>query len=218
MADQEFSFVGTDYPDIIKGVPIGRGWGFSLGFRVLVDVVDGDNLHVSLRVPSDEHWYVPWWYVDDVTSDSGFPNGWTCLSAALKLDRHLSPFVTAGGTAPGPWAVDESSSTVWNFCQAASLVYWEERVLASGIEGFAQRLIAGMEPTYCFPRWPAQSLFTVTSLDADKSSGGGRVWQLNLQVVRFRMPQAQMNTLRNIEPDFLQLDSHMAAQAPILGQ
>lgn len=217
-------FTGLALPNIVKGVPIGRGFLHGLTYVASANLNVDDDLMLKIKVPTDEHWYILQWLVDDNTLAANHPNGWKAQWLAYNLERGVSP--TASVADPTPQGKFNEPTTApgiglktWlRWWDGSTYIAWEDYA-ASGISNAGTLIVRCTDPVWCMPRVPPGVIMNLLSSSAETASGAELTMAWEMIVLRFRLEDYDHKRLvrENGAEAVALTDVHMQQHRPILG-
>lgn len=223
MPDHFLKFEKSAIPDIIKGAPQGRGFLFNLSFQgQVLNMLAGESIELSFKVPSNEHWYILQWRVQEDTGGPGLPNLWEALTLWYTLDRFASPLTVEAIPNAGPWTEVSGTANkvpVWNrWWDGATGIQWSDNETSGLVGPLSSFTVRASDPVWSLPRVNPGTIVMVQSQAGSRAGGASSGMALDLVVLRFRTePEDLKRLLIGSTPGQVALDDeHEFAHRPAL--
>ncbi len=213
-------------PDIVKGIPVGRGYRMTLRFRGTAELLVSDSIWVYIKVPTDEHWYVKQWFVDDDTA-TGLPNGWQSQVMTASFPLQQSPVMPSGAPDNGPWSEDTNPLNwvmIWNRVgepvgAANDYIFWEDRHVNWNAED-GMLIVRCTDPVWSECRWGPGTEVRIKSLGCESAAAAPYAFEVEMNVIRYRVEDADFNQLVLVDgrEKVIDTDVHMVQHYVALGE
>lgn len=224
MATLNLDYRENPLPDIVKGIPEGRGYRMSLRFQGLVDLAVEDILNQWIRVPNDEHWYVKQFFNDDQARSGGSSNGWRAMVMYASFPLQQSPVTVPGTKNNAPWTEQthfQTWSLIWNRWAPGGVgyIYWIEHY-PSLPAGEGTVIVRCTDPVWSEARWGPGTEVLIQSKYAEIATATPQPFSLEMNVVRYRTEDADLRNLEMLDgrEKVLATDVHMVQHYPALGE